>query len=116
MRTVDFSFPLIRRPPADRRCYSRRMSDPTRRAGKIERRVEPDPGGSNWKRWALGLAVLLLAIIAIQNSQQVEIKLLMIQGEMPLIVGLLIAGALGAVIGYIAPLVRRGRRGSDRGD
>lgn len=60
--------------------------------------------------------MLLLAIIALQNSQKVEIKLLFIEGETPLIVGLLIAGALGAVIGYVAPLVRRGRRAESRGD
>ena len=90
------------------------MSDPTRQKGQSDRRLEPDAGGANWKRWALGIAIVLLAIIAIQNSQQVQIKLLMIEGETPLIVGLLIAGALGAVIGYVAPLVRRGRREDHR--
>lgn len=92
------------------RCYSRGMSDPSRRAGQRARSVNPDAGGVQWKRWALGIAVLLLAIIIIQNSQTVPIKLLVIHGEMPLIVGLLIAGALGAIVGYITPLVRRGRR------
>lgn len=86
------------------------MSDPTRRSGKTGERVGADAGAVQWKRWALGVAIVLLAIIAIQNSQEVEIKLLFIEGQTPLIVGLLIAGALGAVIGYVAPLVRRGRR------
>ena len=88
------------------------MSDPTRRTGHSTRdRVGPrDANEVSWKRWALGIAVVLLAIIAIQNSQKVEIKLLFIEGQTPLIVGLLIAGALGAVIGYVTPLVRRGRR------
>ena len=58
----------------------------------------------------MAAAVLLLAIIALQNSQKVEIKLLFINTETPLILGLLIAGVLGAVIGYIAPMVRRGQR------
>jgi uncharacterized integral membrane protein len=89
------------------------MNDPARRRGQRTQRV-PESGSSiQWKRWALGIAVLLLAIIALQNSQEVEVKLLFIEGQMPLIVGLLIAGALGAVIGYVTPLVRRGRR-SDR--
>lgn len=87
------------------------MSDPTRRTGQAGERVGPrDTGGVNWKRWALAVAIVLLAIIALQNSQKVEIKLLFIEGQTPLIVGLLIAGALGAVIGYVTPLVRRGRR------
>lgn len=87
------------------------MSDPKRRSGsQLPRNGAVDGGGVSWKRWALGIAIVLLAIIALQNSQKVEIKLLFIQGETPLIVGLLIAGALGAVIGYVTPLVRRGRR------
>ncbi len=55
-----------------------------------------------------------MAIIALQNSQKVEIKLLFINTETPLIVGLLIAGALGAVIGYVARMVRRHRRDERR--
>lgn len=94
-----------------RRCYSRWMSDPTRLSRtNPQPKVEPENSGVSWKRWALGVAILLLAIIAFQNSQQVQIKLLVVEGQMPLIVGLLIAGILGAIIGYIAPLVRRGRR------
>lgn len=93
------------------------MTDPTRRSGgQPPRSSATDSGAVSWKRWALGIAVLLLAIIALQNSQKVEIKILFIQGETPLIVGLLIAGALGAVIGYITPLVRRGRREESRRD
>lgn len=93
------------------------MSDPTRprpnqrRSGAAE---GPDTGGVRWRRWAFAIAVVLLAIIAIQNSQKVEIKLLFINGEMPLIVGLLIAGVLGAIIGYVTPLALRGRRAERR--
>lgn len=90
------------------------MSDPARRTGKGTARVSKEASSPEWKRWALGIAVLLLAVIAIQNSQKVEIKLLFIEGQTPLIVGLLIAGALGAVIGYVTPLVRRGRRAEQR--
>lgn len=96
------------------RCYSRLMSDPARRTRQGTGRVEREAAGAQWKRWALGVAVVLLAIIAIQNSQKVEIKLLFIEGQTPLIVGLLIAGLLGAVIGYVAPLVRRGRHEEQR--
>lgn len=90
------------------------MSDPARRKGQATGRGERDAGGANWKRWALGIAVVLLAIIVLQNSQKVQIKLLFIEGQTPLIVGLLIAGALGGVIGYITPLLRRGRREEHR--
>jgi uncharacterized integral membrane protein len=90
------------------------MSDQSKRGSQLTRHGAREPEGVNWKRWALGIAVVLLAIIALQNSQKVEIKLLFINGETPLIVGLLIAGALGAVIGYITPLVRRGRRTDTR--
>jgi uncharacterized integral membrane protein len=72
--------------------------------------------GANWRHWALGIAVLLLAIIAAQNSQTVDVDLLFVTTSAPLIVALLIAGALGAVIGYIAPVLRRHRRDERRRD
>jgi uncharacterized integral membrane protein len=65
----------------------------------------------SWRLWAMGIAILLLAIIVAQNSQEVDFDFLFVETETPLIVGLLIAGALGALIGWLAPIVRRGRRG-----
>jgi uncharacterized integral membrane protein len=75
---------------------------------------EPLEGGRkerpSWRLWAIGIAVVLLAIIVIQNSQEVPIDFLFVETETPLIVGLLVAGALGALIGWLAPIVRRGRK------
>lgn len=63
-----------------------------------------------WKWWAFGIAVLLLLIIVLQNSQHVEFKLLFIfDTSAPLVVLLLIAALIGAVIGYTAPILRRHR-------
>lgn len=70
--------------------------------------------GTNWRGWALGIAVLLLAIIVIQNSQEVDVDILFINTSAPLIVLLLIAAVLGAIIGYVAPVVRRHRRDERR--
>lgn len=67
-------------------------------------------GGSNIRHWILGIAILLLAIIALQNSQSVQMDFLFVDAEAPLVVALLIAGLLGAIIGYVAPLVRSHRR------
>ena len=83
------------------------------------RRSDPAPlvggqssqSGSNWRHWLLGIALLLLAIICLQNSQQVEINILFINTTAPLIAALVIAAGLGAVVGYIAPIMRRHRRG-----
>lgn len=63
-----------------------------------------------WKFWAFGVAVLLLLIIILQNSQDVEFKLLFIvDTTAPLVVLLLAAALIGAVIGYTAPIMRRHR-------
>ena len=83
------------------------------------RRSDPAPllggrsnqSGSNWRHWLLGIALLLIAIICLQNAQEVEMDLLFIHTTAPLIAALLIAAALGAVIGYVAPVMRRHRRG-----
>jgi uncharacterized integral membrane protein len=71
--------------------------------------LQPEGKKGNWRPWAIGIAILLLAIIVVQNSQEVPIDFLFVETETPLIVGLLIAGALGALIGWLAPIVRRGR-------
>ena len=46
-----------------------------------------------------GIAVLLVIIFIVQNSQKVEVKFLFINTNTPLIFALLIAAILGAVIG-----------------
>jgi uncharacterized integral membrane protein len=74
---------------------------------------QPSRGGTNWRLWALGVAALLFAIVVVQNSQEVPIDFLFVDTTMPLIFGLLGAGLLGFVVGWLAPLVRRGRHGRD---
>ena len=66
--------------------------------------------GSNWRHWLLGIALLLITIICLQNSQEVEMDILFIHTTAPLIAALLIAAALGAIVGYVGPVMRRHRR------
>ena len=72
--------------------------------------LQPQARKSSWRPWALGIAVLLVLILIFQNSQEVKVKFLFIDTTTPLIFALLIAAALGAVIGYVGPLVQRHRR------
>jgi uncharacterized integral membrane protein len=53
--------------------------------------------------------VALVAIVALQNSQDVRIDVLLVSVNAPLIVTLLVAVVIGALIGYVAPLVSRHR-------
>jgi uncharacterized integral membrane protein len=62
-----------------------------------------------WKPWALGIAALLLVIVIIQNAQKVQVDFLFVHTDTPLIFALLLAGVLGALVGWLAPHVRRGR-------
>jgi uncharacterized integral membrane protein len=72
--------------------------------------LQPQAKKASWRPWALGVAVLLVLILIIQNSQEVKVKFLFIDTTTPLIFALVIAAVLGAVIGYVGPLVRRHRR------
>jgi uncharacterized integral membrane protein len=73
--------------------------------------LQPQVKRSSWRSWALGVAVLLVVIFIAENSQEVEVKFLFVNTTTPLIFALLIAAILGAVIGYVGPLVRRHRGG-----
>lgn len=64
----------------------------------------------NWRAWAVGILVALVFIVGLQNSQQVRVDVLFVTVDAPLIVTLLAAVAIGALIGYVTPLVRRHRR------
>lgn len=64
----------------------------------------------NWRAWAVGTLVALVVIVALQNSQQVRVDVLFVTVDAPLIITLLAAVAIGALIGYVAPLIRRHRR------
>jgi len=65
---------------------------------------------TNWRTWGIGALVALVLIVALQNSQEVSVDVLFLNVNAPLIVILLVAVAVGALIGYLAPVVRRHRR------
>lgn len=65
----------------------------------------------NWRAWLVGVLVALVLIVALQNSQEISFKVLFFASfNAPLIVVILLAAAIGFLIGYIAPLIRRHRR------
>lgn len=65
---------------------------------------------TNWRAWGIGVLIALVVIVALQNSQTVRVEVLFLDVNAPLIVTLLITAALGAVIGYVGPMVLRHRR------
>jgi uncharacterized integral membrane protein len=69
--------------------------------------LRPGRTERNWKGWAIGVAVLLLLIFIAQNAQKVEVDFLFIHTTTPLVFALLIATALGALIGWLGPRVRQ---------
>jgi uncharacterized integral membrane protein len=70
----------------------------------------------NWRAWLVGTLTALVLIVALQNSQEVSFDVLFASFKAPLIVVILLATAVGALIGYVAPLVRRHRREERRHD
>ncbi|HSS41578.1 MAG TPA: lipopolysaccharide assembly protein LapA domain-containing protein [Solirubrobacterales bacterium] len=64
----------------------------------------------NWRAWLVGILSALVLIVALQNSQEVSFEVLTASFNAPLIVIILLAVAIGALIGYIAPVLRRHRR------
>ncbi len=64
----------------------------------------------NWRAWLVGALIALVLIVALQNSQEVSFDVLFASVKAPLIVVILLAAGVGALIGYVAPLVRRHRR------
>lgn len=64
----------------------------------------------NWRAWFVGALVALVFIVALQNSQQVRVDVLFINVDAPLIVIILASAAIGAVAGYVTPVLRRHRR------
>lgn len=69
---------------------------------------------TNWRTWVVGGLIALVVIVALQNSQEVRVDVLFVTVNAPLIVTLLAAVAIGALIGYVAPVVRRHRRDERR--
>jgi uncharacterized integral membrane protein len=73
-------------------------------------RVPEQRKPANWRAWIVGVLVAIVVIVALQNSQQVRVDVLFVTVDAPLIVTLLAAVAIGALIGYVTPLIRRHRR------
>ena len=71
---------------------------------------DPARGGRGPKFWIGVVAVVVLAIFVIQNSQRVEVDFLFTTTETPLVFALLIAGVLGAIIGWAVPRIRSRER------
>jgi uncharacterized integral membrane protein len=88
------------------------VADPTQspQGGRVTKE------GTSWRQWLLWTAVVLLAVIVLQNLQEVHVDILFLSTKAPLIVLLLVAAALGAVIGYVTPVLRRHRRDERRRD
>jgi uncharacterized integral membrane protein len=78
--------------------------------GHDQRDGAPRQEGRGWRVWVLGIAIVVLLIFVVQNSQKVTVDFLFTETNTPLIFALLIAGALGALIGWAWPHVRRGRK------
>lgn len=70
----------------------------------------------NWRAWLVGGLIALVLIIALQNSQEVSFEVLFASFQAPLIVVILLAVAIGALIGYVAPVMRRHRREGRQND
>jgi uncharacterized integral membrane protein len=76
--------------------------------------MPPEKSKTNWRAWGLGALVALVLVVALQNSQEVQVDVLFLNMSAPLIVILLVAVAVGALIGYAAPVLRRHRRDERR--
>lgn len=72
-----------------------------------EPKTGTDREGPRWRLWAAAIAAVLLIIFIAQNSQEVRVDFLFVEATTPLIFALLVAGVLGALIGWLAPRVRR---------
>jgi uncharacterized integral membrane protein len=72
--------------------------------------VTQEKKGVNWRAWTVGVLVTLAVIVALQNAQKTDVDILFINTSAPLIVILLVFLGIGAVIGYVGPVIRRHRR------
>jgi uncharacterized integral membrane protein len=68
---------------------------------------QPDKGGT--RRWLLVGAVAILLLLLALNSETVELHFILGSASMPLFLALAIAAALGALVGWAAPRLRRSR-------
>jgi uncharacterized integral membrane protein len=76
--------------------------------------LKANGGEVNWRAWGFGALVVLVLVVVLQNSQEVKVDVLFATFDAPLIVTLLVAVAVGALIGYAAPVLVRHRRAHQR--
>jgi uncharacterized integral membrane protein len=76
--------------------------------------VDPRRKPVNWRAGLVGVLVALVVIVCLQNSQKVSVEVLFASFDAPLIIVLVVAVAIGALIGYAAPVIRRHRRDERR--
>jgi len=60
-----------------------------------------------WKTWLLLAVGAILVVFVALNSQRVEVNFIFGSAEMPLIFALVAAAALGALVGWALPRLRR---------
>jgi uncharacterized integral membrane protein len=63
-----------------------------------------------WRFYVALTAALLALIFVLQNTEQTNVTFLFATTELPLFFALVIAIALGALIGWLTPRVRRSDR------
>ena len=66
-------------------------------------------GGPRWRLYVAVAAVVLAAIFILQNSQEVKVEFFFSSTTTPLIFALLLAFALGLIVGLVLPRFRRPR-------
>jgi uncharacterized integral membrane protein len=69
----------------------------------------PTPTGPRWRLYVAIAAIVLAAIFILQNSEETEVKFFFSTTEIPLIFALLLAFALGLIVGLVLPRFRRPR-------
>jgi uncharacterized integral membrane protein len=74
----------------------------------------PTGRGIGFKQGVLLVCGILLVLFFVLNFQKVKVNLLVASVEMPLIIALAIAAALGWLLGWAVPRLRRGGRDANR--
>ena len=73
----------------------------------VPRKRSSNPG---WRTYVAGAVALLVLVFVIQNSQKVDVDFIFATTSTPLFFVIVISAALGALIGWLLPHVRRDRR------